>query len=659
MHGTKAKKSIEYPTLWWPSRSPRDDMLVTTSGPEGSSAAIGLGRRDWAGLGHHPYDHIGYLTSYMSYLVLARKWRPKKFAEVVGQQHVLRALINGLDQNRLHHAFLFAGTRGVGKTTLARIFAKSLNCEQGISSTPCGVCNSCVEVDNGRFVDLIEVDAASRTKVDDTRELLDNVQYAPSRGRYKVYLIDEVHMLSTSSFNALLKTLEEPPPHVKFLFATTDPQKLPVTILSRCLQFNLRRLDIKQIADHLAFILQQENIEFETEALNQIAFAADGSMRDALSLLDQAIAFAGGKVTSEIVSQMLGSVSQQQLIQLLEAFAAKDAKALLAHTDELASLGRDFVVVLDGLMTSLQRIATIQLIDDTETLDQQDDAALQNFATVFSAETVQLLYQIALHGKRDMPYAADPRSGFEMTLLRMLSFQPQAVNIHAGQPPVKKSQVHSEPVPAAAPETPYIETAEMSSSTTEETPPSPFESTSASKPEAETNTVTLEINEPSLEHQTDFIAGKEAQQTLASEVQQPESGDSHPLISLTTANWTTLIAQLKLSAFARQLADHCAFIRTDNNKIYLSVAPELQHLANEKSVGKLQIAVSKQLDFDVSLVFTEATDGDNVPTLAAERAQQAAEIQQQAVDAIHNDPVVEQIKNAFNARIIDTSIKPL
>jgi DNA polymerase-3 subunit gamma/tau len=255
----------------------------------------------------------------MSYLVLARKWRPKSFSEVVGQQHVLRALINGLDQNRLHHAFLFSGTRGVGKTTLARIFAKSLNCEQGVSSNPCGECQSCIEVDQGRFVDLIEVDAASRTKVDDTRELLDNVQYAPSRGRYKVYLIDEVHMLSTSSFNALLKTLEEPPPHVKFLFATTDPQKLPVTILSRCLQFNLRRLELTQISEHLRFILQQEQLSFDDEALTQLARAADGSMRDALSLLDQAIAFGGGSVSSETVFQMLGSISQDQVLNLLQA----------------------------------------------------------------------------------------------------------------------------------------------------------------------------------------------------------------------------------------------------------------------------------------------------------------------------------------------------
>jgi DNA polymerase-3 subunit gamma/tau len=294
----------------------------------------------------------------MSYMVLARKWRPKTFSEVVGQQHVLRALINGLDQDRLHHAFLFSGTRGVGKTTLARIFAKSLNCEQGISSTPCGECQSCREVDAGRFVDLIEVDAASRTKVDDTRELLDNVQYAPSRGRYKVYLIDEVHMLSTSSFNALLKTLEEPPPHVKFLFATTDPQKLPITILSRCLQFNLRRLELEQISAHLQFILQQEQIEFEPNSTKALARAADGSMRDALSLLDQAIAFGNGKVEDEHVSNMLGTINQDQVSDLIQALFDQDGGKLLHLSSELSSQGRDFSVVLNGLLSTFQQIAT-------------------------------------------------------------------------------------------------------------------------------------------------------------------------------------------------------------------------------------------------------------------------------------------------------------
>lgn len=633
-------------------------MLVTTSGPEGSSEAFGLGCRDWAGWVTTLIDkQLEYLASYMSYLVLARKWRPKKFAEVVGQQHVLRALINGLDQNRLHHAFLFAGTRGVGKTTLARILAKSLNCEHGVSSSPCGECNSCIEVDNGRFVDLIEVDAASRTKVDDTRELLDNVQYAPSRGRYKVYLIDEVHMLSTSSFNALLKTLEEPPPHVKFLFATTDPQKLPITILSRCLQFNLRRLDLKQISGHLAFILQQEKIEFEDEALSQIAFAADGSMRDALSLLDQAIAFAGGKITAEIVSQMLGSVSQQQLMQILTALATNDAKALLTHTDELAALGRDFMVALDGLMTSLQQIATMQLIADYDSLEQQNGAALQKLADTFSPETVQLLYQIALHGKRDMPYAADPRSGFEMTLLRMLSFQPQTATSSAEQPPVKKSHSDTDSVPTlTAP-------ANRSDKPTNNSTPAPLsnqrsEHSPVQDVPAKTAIVANPVHEPSAVQPTQPLADSSATNTTDSPSPIGNAAPQ-PAPQLTSVNWTTLIAQLKLSAFARQLADHCAFVRIDNNKIYLSIAAELQHLATEKSILRLQSAVSKQLQTDVILIFTDAADAENAPTLAAERAQLATERQDNAVAAIHDDPVVELIKSTFNARIIDSTIKPL
>lgn len=370
----------------------------------------------------------------MSYLVLARKWRPNTFSNVVGQEHVLKALINGLDQDRLHHAFLFSGTRGVGKTTLARIFAKSLNCEQGVSSTPCGECQSCQEVDSGRFVDLIEVDAASRTKVDDTRELLDNVQYAPSRGRYKVYLIDEVHMLSTSSFNALLKTLEEPPPHVKFLFATTDPQKLPVTILSRCLQFNLRRLDIGQISGHLTTILKSEDIGFEPDALSAIAKAADGSMRDALSLLDQAISHGSGTVKSAEIHDMLGTISQQQLYQLIDALISRDGDAVLRQSQDLSVQGRDFVQVLNDLLSLFQRIATLQLVPDLNTTDLDDADTLAAFSQQLSPELTQLFYQIALHGKRDLPFAADPKSGFEMTLLRMMHFQPADATQHVESP---------------------------------------------------------------------------------------------------------------------------------------------------------------------------------------------------------------------------------
>ena len=364
----------------------------------------------------------------MSYIVLARKWRPKKFAEMVGQEHVLRALGNALDSGKVHHAFLFTGTRGVGKTTIARILAKSLNCETaGVSSNPCGTCAACREIDEGRFVDLLEVDAASRTKVDDTRELLDNVQYAPTRGRYKVYLIDEVHMLSNHSFNALLKTLEEPPPHVKFLLATTDPQKLPVTVLSRCLQFSLKRLPAALIGDRLKFIAGAEGMEFEPAAVAQLARAADGSMRDALSLLDQLIAFGGGALNDANTRAMLGTIDRGHVGRLIEALSRSDGSALLAEVRELDRDAPDYDRALVDVAACLQRIAIAQIVPDAAFEDEEfDGSLLARLAAAISPEDVQLYYQIALNGRRDLAMAPEPRLGFEMTLLRMLAFRPDA-----------------------------------------------------------------------------------------------------------------------------------------------------------------------------------------------------------------------------------------
>jgi len=550
-------------------------------------------------------------------MVLARKWRPKTFSEVVGQQHVLRALINGLDQDRLHHAFLFSGTRGVGKTTLARILAKSLNCEQGVSSTPCGECSSCQEVDAGRFVDLIEVDAASRTKVDDTRELLDNVQYAPSRGRYKVYLIDEVHMLSTSSFNALLKTLEEPPSHVKFLFATTDPQKLPVTILSRCLQFNLRRLELTQISGHLAYILEQEKVKFDATALTELAHAADGSMRDALSLLDQAISFGAGNVSNDHVHQMLGSIKQQQLHSILSALLNHDGKNLLEQSQQLSSQGRDFNVALDALLALLQRIATLQMVPDIDLADEEQHQQLKMFAQQFDPETIQLLYQIVLHGKRDLPYAADPKSGFDMTLLRMLCFQPTKFAANTDESIQQDNPLSIKPM--------------ASQSIINTSPPIKTEAPIAA-------------------------------------IDKPVMADSRPLSSpidgsspvLSTDNWTQTIASFKLSALARQLADNCAFIKLANNKIFLSLTEELGHLATPKAQERLELALQQHLNLDISIVLTQGDHHqNNSPTLAIERAEQASIKQQSAAESIHNDPAVNAIKQAFGARIIESSIKPI
>jgi len=370
----------------------------------------------------------------LSYLALARKWRPRSFAELVGQEHVRQALGNALTQNRVHHAFLFTGTRGVGKTTIARILSKCLNCDTGVTATPCGVCASCKEIDEGRFVDLIEVDAASRTKVDDTRELLENVQYAPTRGRYKVYLVDEVHMLSTHSFNALLKTLEEPPPHVKFLLATTDPQKLPVTVLSRCLQFNLKRLPVALINEHLTKVLTAEKIAFDAPALRLVAQAADGSMRDALSLLDQLIAFSGGKVDEASARGMLGTIDRDHVTKIARALATGDAAQLLETARTLEEFSPDYGQVLDDLAGLLTRLALQQLVPSYEGDELFDTALVKELAAAISAEDVQLYYQTAILGRRDLPFAPDPRSGFQMTLVRMLAFRPAAGGSVASAP---------------------------------------------------------------------------------------------------------------------------------------------------------------------------------------------------------------------------------
>lgn len=387
----------------------------------------------------------------MSYQVLARKWRPQTFLEMAGQDHVLQALVNALRQQRLHHAYLFSGTRGVGKTTIARIFAKCLNCEtNGISPEPCGHCDSCREIAEGRFVDLIEVDAASRTKVEDTRELLENVQYAPTRGRFKVYLIDEVHMLSTHSFNALLKTLEEPPAHVKFLLATTDPQKLPVTILSRCLQFNLKNMSPQRVVDYLQTVLTTEQVQFDQPALWQIGQAANGSMRDALSLTDQAIAFGNGTISESGVTAMLGLVNQAQILDLLESVASKNAAQVLQRIEALADYQPDFAAICGSLLDTLHRIAIEQQVPGA-LLDQLGDLSrIQAIAASVSPEEIQLMYQSLLIGRRDLHLAHAARSGFEMLMLRLIAFRPAPpMNVSYAAPPVNRAPVEDATTPAA------------------------------------------------------------------------------------------------------------------------------------------------------------------------------------------------------------------
>jgi len=431
----------------------------------------------------------------MSYQVLARKWRPKQFTEMVGQGHVLKALVNALDDNRLHHAYLFTGTRGVGKTSIARLFAKALNCEEGVSSKPCGECSACVEIAEGRFVDLIEVDAASRTKVEDTRELLENVQYAPTRGRFKVYLIDEVHMLSKSSFNALLKTLEEPPPHVKFLLATTDPQKLPVTVLSRCLQFNLKNMIPQRIVEHLSTVLSAEQISFEEGALWLLARSADGSMRDALSLTDQSIAFGAGSVSEADVRVMLGTIDLQLVYKILNALVAGDGAALLQCVEDLAQFSPDYNTVLGDIISLLHRIAIAQAVPSALDNSMGDKEQVQALSAQLCAEDVQLFYQVALMGRKDLPFVPDAREGLEMTLMRMLAFRP-AQSSHLAPANIQHSVMQSpviEPIVKQSASESLAEQAQKKNSIVEgEQPDEMIQSTQNDAEVAATGTVSQE-----------------------------------------------------------------------------------------------------------------------------------------------------------------------
>ena len=537
----------------------------------------------------------------MSYQVLARKWRPRNFDEMVGQDHVRRALVNALDNDRLHHAFLFTGTRGVGKTTIARILAKSLNCEKGVSSKPCGVCSACREIDEGRFIDLIEVDAASRTKVEDTRDLLENVQYAPTRGRYKVYLIDEVHMLSTHSFNALLKTLEEPPPHVKFLLATTDPQKLPVTILSRCLQFNLKRVPVDLISKQLEYILVQEGIEGEPGARLALARAADGSLRDALSLLDQAIAYSGGVLRETDVRAMLGTIEQTHIVALLDALASHDAPTLLQRIQLLAEHSPDFAGVLADLLSHLHRIALAQIAPEAIDDSLGDRATLLRLAQTLSPEDVQLFYQIGLLGRRDLPLAPDTRNGFEMVMLRMLTFRPRSE-----AEPLSTSPKTGRIAPAAP-----APTLKAAPATT--TPhPSPLTPHPPAPPSA----------------------------------REQISDD-----------WGKVLSALKLTGMLQQLAVNCALIGRTGDTLSLLLDSSQANLRTARLEERLQQALQTYYQTPIKLVLTVGEPGGSTPAQAQAREQN--ERQQAAAQVIQSDANVQALIETFNARIHPDSIQPL
>jgi DNA polymerase-3 subunit gamma/tau len=545
----------------------------------------------------------------MSYQVLARKWRPRSFAEMVGQEHVVRALSNALDNDRLHHAYLFTGTRGVGKTTLARILSKSLNCETGVSATPCGQCSICREIDEGRFVDLLEVDAASKTGVDDTRELLENVPYAPVRGRYKVYLIDEVHMFSGHSFNALLKTLEEPPPHVKFLLATTDPQKVPVTVLSRCLQFNLKRLPVEQIEGQFRHILEAENIAFEPAALGVLARAADGSMRDGLSLLDQAIAYGGGAVKGAEVRAMLGVVATERLPEMVAAVARGDAADVLGEIEALAEHAPDFGGLLREVVTLLHRVAVLQQVPSAAQASWGDTRRLEELAGRIPPEEVQLYYQIALTGQRDLPLAPDERSGFEMVMLRMLAFRPDG-DAGRAAPGVGTAAEVSRAAPAERPSA--------------APPPRPVAMTPST-----------------------------AAAMRAPEAAQPASADPRAAL----ADWHGFVSGLGLKGMAAQLAENSVFGGWDGQRLSLRVDPACSSLIGSLAERRLQEAVSRALGVPAALRLEASVADAETPAQRAAREKRAR--QQQTEADIAGDPLVLAVQEAFDAEIVPDSIRRL
>jgi DNA polymerase-3 subunit gamma/tau len=610
----------------------------------------------------------------VSYQVLARKWRPRTFREMVGQEHVLKALINALDHNRLHHAYLFTGTRGVGKTTIARILARCLNCEVGISSAPCGECSACREINEGRFIDLIEVDAASRTKVEDTRELLDNVQYAPTRGRFKIYLIDEVHMLSNHSFNALLKTLEEPPAHVKFLLATTDPQKLPITILSRCLQFNLKNMSPERIVQHLQHVLQEEMVPFDEAALWQLARSADGSMRDALSLADQAIAFGSGKVASADVSSMLGAIDHKLIEQLMTALIEGDGAALLKAVAHFAEQSPDYHGALGDLITLLHRVAIAQALPEAVDNSYGDREQILKFAMALAPEDVQLFYQTGLLGRRDLPLAPDPRSGFEMTLLRMLAFKPQGV-------------VDVPTVPLAAPTPSSTAPAGTGEGTTaKKSEPAPVEPSRSTAAKAVLQAVMAPSVEPprpppppvappgaesppNIPLTTQAPAAQPEPQTAPKTQAAPAvEGVADREIALERAAETVIAATVRLEELAphhwlgvyqtlnvrgvlQSTASNCVLLERRGSELVFALDQEKGSLYDESHPRRLSELLQAYFaaPIQVSIRIQPLPTGAETPAAWGER--QRREAREAAIQRLRDDPLVQQLQKEFDASL--------
>jgi DNA polymerase-3 subunit gamma/tau len=571
----------------------------------------------------------------MTYQVLARKWRPRSFETLVGQDHVVRALTHALEQQRLHHAYLFTGTRGVGKTTISRILAKSLNCETGITAKPCGTCAACTEIDAGRFVDYVEMDAASNRSVDDMAALLEKAAYAPARGRYKVYMIDEVHMLTGHAFNAMLKTLEEPPEHVKFILATTDPQKIPVTVLSRCLQFNLKQMPPDAIVRHLSGVLDAEGVEYEPAALRPIAKGAAGSMRDALSLLDQAIAHGAGRLVEQDVLDMLGTVGDEHLYLILDALLAGDGSALMTLTAQMRARSVDFDQALRELAVLLHRVAVAQKVPDAIT-DEGEKARLEPYAAAMDAESVQLAYQIVVQGCNDLALAPDEVTGFSMTLLRLLAFRPETPPALGTTPRGQSAalQAPNRVARTSAPVPPPVAAAPVAAPLPRETP-----SPAASAPLVDANPAPppWEDDEPV-------------------NVAPPAAAAAAAAMPRTNADWHALVDTLDVAALSKQLAHQSEWLASEGEAIRLRLSRDMAHLITSGQ-DKLRAALQTRLGVNVRLHFEQ---GDPVGQTVAQRlnAEQRAR-QEQACASMKNDPFVQQVIEQFGARLIEDSIKPL
>ena len=566
----------------------------------------------------------------MSHQVLARKWRPQTFEDIVGQEHVVTALVNALNADRLHHAYLFSGTRGVGKTTVARVLAKALSCQSGISAHPCGECDACVAIKENRFVDLIEVDAASRTRVEDTRELLENIQYAPTQGRFKIYLIDEVHMLSGHSFNALLKTLEEPPEHVKFLLATTDPQKLPITVLSRCLQFTLRHISQDAIAKQITKVLSAEQFSFDEPCVEQLADSADGSMRDALSLTDQAIAYGSGQLQEADVRDMLGTVDRGRVLELMTRVAEGDAAKILACVDSIAEHAPDYASTLEEVISLLHQLTLAQMVPGSLTGDTLEENKIRELAATLSLDETQLFYQFAINGRRDLPVAPDPRIALEMTLLRMIAFRPAEMPVAGSGSGGGTSGVDPARKKPDPPAPPVVKTANEAE-TIAIKPAAALPVSGALEPTG------AAVNLPPL--------------TVAPQVTTDDAADLP-----SPESWPAFFDELGLVGITQSVALHCELVAIKGRRLEFVIDSNNASLFQERQVSALEMAFNQLLTLPVEVSIVAGQVGESTPFRL--RQLQAAERQREAELALEHDPQLAALLAEFDGMVVDGSIRP-